>query len=286
MQIQIENNIAYRDAEGYDAQLNTLDIYHAADKKEIIKRPVVLFLHGGNWHGGDKSCVNGRLGGMPRWFVLQGFLFVAANFRLAQNARSPEAGIKEMADDIAKAIKWLSINIRQYGGDSSKITLAGHSSGAHLAALVACDPSYLRGYRQTPEIIKRVIAMDVAHFDVPYALHVLDAQDVGIPDQMERRLSLLKVMGDSLEAQKQWSPAFHWHPHLKDIAFLLLSTGLQRQQEQTFSRLMNQRFCVQLQRYGVQATHQDFAQLNHADFLHHFEGEIATVIKSFLGTDR
>lgn len=38
---------------------------------------------------------------------------------------------------------WTQRTIEGFGGDPERIFIAGHSAGAHLAAMVALDPSYL-----------------------------------------------------------------------------------------------------------------------------------------------
>jgi hypothetical protein len=48
------------------------------------------------------------------------------------------------AADIAKAIKWVHDNAKEYGGSPDTIFVAGHSAGAHLAALVCTDDCYLK----------------------------------------------------------------------------------------------------------------------------------------------
>ena len=45
---------------------------------------------------------------------------------------------------MANAIAHLVAQARTLGIDASRIVLAGHSAGAHLSALVATDPQYLR----------------------------------------------------------------------------------------------------------------------------------------------
>ena len=42
----------------------------------------------------------------------------------------------------------------------------GHSSGAHVAALVATDPRYLRRYRVPRRVIRGVVSLDTAALDV------------------------------------------------------------------------------------------------------------------------
>ncbi len=47
----------------------------------------------------------------------------------------PMGSSHDQADDVAMAIEWCKANIHQYSGDSSRITISGHSSGAHITSL-------------------------------------------------------------------------------------------------------------------------------------------------------
>jgi acetyl esterase/lipase len=46
-------------------------------------------------------------------------------------------------EDGARALAWVGDHIAEYGGRPDRIHLAGHSSGAHVAALLTVDPHYL-----------------------------------------------------------------------------------------------------------------------------------------------
>jgi acetyl esterase/lipase len=48
-----------------------------------------------------------------------------------------------MAQDVAAAVGWTKRKIGTYGGDTTRIFLAGHSSGGHLASVVATDQRFL-----------------------------------------------------------------------------------------------------------------------------------------------
>src|SRR5215210_5903629 len=52
-----------------------LDIHAPAGAKNL---PVVFWIHGGGWQGGDKSSVQEK----PKAFVERGFVFVSTNYRL------------------------------------------------------------------------------------------------------------------------------------------------------------------------------------------------------------
>lgn len=124
-------NIPYV-AEGHERQ--KLDVFRPAGAKD---KPVLLVLHGGGWMIGDKNFF-GIYGDVARGFAKQGFVVVAANYRLSPAVRHPEH-IK----DVARAYAWTRKNIKDYGGNPDKIFVCGHSAGGHLAALLATDPSHL-----------------------------------------------------------------------------------------------------------------------------------------------
>lgn len=54
-----------------------------------------------------------------------------------------------------------------YGGDPQRVFLLGHSAGAHLVALVATAPSYLKAHDLTPKsALAGVMAIDTASYDL------------------------------------------------------------------------------------------------------------------------
>ena len=119
--------------------------------------PVVLLLHGGAWSVGDKSqyaVVGERL-------AQEGCLAAIANYRLSPAVRHPTH-----AQDVARAVAWCYRHAARYGGDPGRFSLVGHSSGAHLASLVALDPTYLAAEGLEPTIIQRVAGIAGAGYDL------------------------------------------------------------------------------------------------------------------------
>jgi acetyl esterase/lipase len=57
---------------------------------------------------------------------------VIADYRLYPQVRFPA-----FLDDGAQAVAWTVRHASDYGGDARRIVLAGHSAGAHLAAMLA-----------------------------------------------------------------------------------------------------------------------------------------------------
>lgn len=108
-----------------------LDIHTVGDANS---RPVLLFVHGGGFIGGDKSIPGmpyyDHLGG---WAVEHGMVGVTMTYRLAPDHQWP-AG----ADDVAGAVAWIREHISDYGGDPARIVLMGHSAGAtHVASCLS-----------------------------------------------------------------------------------------------------------------------------------------------------
>jgi acetyl esterase/lipase len=71
------------------------------------------------------------------------------DYRLVPAVRFPS-----FVEDGAEAVRWVHDNIARYGGDPSRITLAGHSAGAYNAAMLALDPHFLRGAGVDPKVIR------------------------------------------------------------------------------------------------------------------------------------
>jgi len=64
-------------------------------------------------------------------------------------------------------IAWVHEHIAEHGGDPKQVFLLGHSAGAHLVALVATAPAYLKAHKLTPaDALAGAIAVDTASFDL------------------------------------------------------------------------------------------------------------------------
>jgi arylformamidase len=121
-----------------DDPAQRLDVYAPAGDAQA-KRPVLVFLHGGGWVGGYLWWS----GFMALAAKRHGFVLVAPTYRLGPQHRFPA-----QFEDTERVIEWTRANIASYGGDRDRMILAGHSAGAHLAALSTlrgAAPARLRG---------------------------------------------------------------------------------------------------------------------------------------------
>lgn len=97
--------------------------------------PVVIFFFGGSWYHGARDFYDFY----GRAMAEQGFVVVIPDYRLTPKVRFPA-----FVEDGAAAVAWTRANIARYGGDPARISLSGHSAGAHIAAMVTLDQRWLR----------------------------------------------------------------------------------------------------------------------------------------------
>jgi arylformamidase len=105
----------------------TLDIFPSAQ----AGAPVLVFLHGGYWRSLDKS--DHSFVAAP--LVAGGACVVVPNYALC-----PAVTVPQIVMQMVQALLWVHTHITRFGGDPRRITVAGHSAGGHLAAmLLACQ---------------------------------------------------------------------------------------------------------------------------------------------------
>ena len=132
-----------------------LDVYIPARKDKPLT--VLVHIHGGGWEIGDKSLM--KTTGL--FSASQGVLFITPNYRLSPKVQHPAH-----VEDCAAAVAWAFRHAEELGGDKTRIFLSGHSAGAHLAALLATDPTYLQKYGLKPADLAGVIPVDAASYDL------------------------------------------------------------------------------------------------------------------------
>ncbi|MFK8018576.1 MAG: alpha/beta hydrolase [Pseudomonadales bacterium] len=135
-------------------QKNDLDIYRSGNDSVPASKqslnPVLFFIHGGGLMIGDKNN-HKQLG---HKFASLGYTTVLVNHRL-----SPEVSHPDHIEDIATAFAWVQKHIAEYGGDPSRVFVAGHSSGGYLGMLLATNSKYLAKHQFSPEHIRGVVAI-------------------------------------------------------------------------------------------------------------------------------
>jgi len=130
----VTRNLDYIPGTEYSDSRDHLDIHMPLGAKDT---PVLVYFHGGALMFGDKHFGDP----VAQRLVPLGLAVVSANYRLSPGVKHPSH-----AQDAAAAVAWTMQHISEYGGDPSRIYVAGHSAGAYLAALLAVDATYLARY--------------------------------------------------------------------------------------------------------------------------------------------
>ncbi len=127
----------------------TLDVWRPASPSSAA-RAVVIFYYGGGWVNGDR----GAYAFAARAFAKAGYVVVVPDYRKVPTVRFPS-----FVQDGAEAVKWTRDHIGQFGGDATRIAVAGHSAGAYNAIMLTVDPRWLRAIGVDPTIIKAAIGL-------------------------------------------------------------------------------------------------------------------------------
>ena len=117
--------------------LHTLDVYPAT----VSNAPVHIFIHGGYWRGQDKA----NFAVLAEPLVAQGVCVVVINYALC-----PVVTLDDVVASARDAFEWTVRHIGEHGGDPTRVTLSGHSAGAHLGAAILATDWQARGLPANP----------------------------------------------------------------------------------------------------------------------------------------
>ena len=126
--------VAYREGE----KQCTMDIYSPSPKAVKASKagaglPVIIWFHGGGLTGGTRF--------LPEQLKTDEYIVVAPSYRLL-----PKVTINECIDDAAAVTAWVIDNIANYGGDSTKVFVSGHSAGGYLTSMIGLEKKWLEHY--------------------------------------------------------------------------------------------------------------------------------------------
>ena len=98
-----------------------LDFYPAASEKPT---PVVFYIHGGGWRGGDKKT-------NPKGYNDNGISVVAINYRYTKNAVAEKVTppVKAPLEDAARALQFVRSKAKEWNLDKTRIGATGGSAG-------------------------------------------------------------------------------------------------------------------------------------------------------------
>ena len=145
----------------------TLDVFRAEETgtgtgkgaSSTDKAPVLVFLHGGYWRSLDKSDHSF----VAPVFTQAGACVVVPNYALCPGTDIHPVTVPHIVMQIVKALVWVWRNIDQYGGDPARITVAGHSAGGHLAAMMAACVWQAHGDDLPEDLVRNSLSISGLH---------------------------------------------------------------------------------------------------------------------------
>lgn len=136
----LEPNVPYGNSRSH----HTLDVYIPTRSPRPL--PVVMYVHGGAFASLSKDTHRVMALAIAR----RGYLVFNINYR--QGLRHP---FPEPLEDVANALLWVNANADRFGGDRSRIAVAGESAGGNLVTALG--------------------VMHAKRYEVPFARRVYDA---------------------------------------------------------------------------------------------------------------
>jgi arylformamidase len=142
--------------------------------------PVVVFIHGGYWRSMDKK---------DHAFVVPTFTQAGACVVVPNYDLCPQVAVTDIVMQMVRALAWTWRHIADHGGDPRRISVAGHSAGGHLAAMMlSClwdryDPAL------PPDLVTRALSIS-GLFDLEPIRRTLSLQEsLRLTPQQVRRAS-------------------------------------------------------------------------------------------------
>ncbi len=121
------NAIILNDVKYGNHERHRVDIF--IPRKVKYKEGIILFIHGGGWHDGDKAIHYPD----AEYFSHRGYICATMNYRFV----SEDLTVFNELDDITSALETIKTKCSEYGFDIRKSMLSGGSAGGHLSLLYA-----------------------------------------------------------------------------------------------------------------------------------------------------
>ncbi len=122
--VDVTSNIAYG-----SHPRQKIDLFQPRRPAQVAS-PALLFVHGGAFVDGSRNRSDEIYANVLYCAARHGIVGVNIGYRLAPEAKYPEASY-----DIAAVVAWIHSHADEYGIDRSRVFLMGHSAGgAHVAS--------------------------------------------------------------------------------------------------------------------------------------------------------
>ncbi len=216
-----------------------------------------------------------------RWLWLLVMIIILAILAFTE-FNSPRQAYKHPAHirDVASAFAFIKTNISRVGGKCDKISIMGHSAGAHLCALLVMDHQWLSAHHLSVCDIKAVVCISGV-----YTVSLLKKSTLG-------RLVLQNVFGKESEEWPDAFPAsyvddgpYHVNNELVEKSFITPPIMLLNAEYDYSLKEHGVLFGSALKKKGYRTTQYFFKEVNHFNIIAFWFGRhhrIADKIVEFL----
>lgn len=155
----------------------TLDLFFPAP--DVASGAVHMFVHGGYWRMFSKNDFS---------FVAETATRAGAVAAIIDYALMPAVRMDVIVNQVRRAKGWIRAHIAEYGGDPRRLTISGHSAGAHLCSL-------LIGASEEPSGVGAAFLLSGLYDLAPLQSSFLQSE-IGITNAEVERFSPLRLRQD------------------------------------------------------------------------------------------
>ncbi len=170
---EVRNDLVYQDLPGVSLRERNLDLYLPARAANCAPAPIIVWVHGGDWGGGDKAELSDSIAAK---LTEMGYVMASVNYRLSSymyTQHDPPITWPTHANDVAVAMAWLQREAPSFNGDPARMALIGFSAGAQIVANLGTDPRYMESAGLDMSPIRCTASLDVRLYDIPRAAEEL-----------------------------------------------------------------------------------------------------------------
>lgn len=185
-------SLAARDDLRYEADYRfgpspaeSLDLYPAATPHA----PLLVFIHGGYWRSLDKHDFS---------FLVPAFFEAGVAVAMPNYGLAPTTSIEEMVRQMLRALAWLYRTGPQLGIDVKHVVVAGHSAGAHLAAMMLAADWPRWAPDLPPDLLCGAVCISGLYDLQPLVRTPFLQEDLKLTDESARRLSPIRYRPKSI----------------------------------------------------------------------------------------
>jgi hypothetical protein len=262
-------NVPYNTLPGVAPERLMLDLYIKEDYLNDTSgklKPLIFFIHGGTWRSGSKEFSLEKI----EMILDKGYIFVSTNYRLSPDPvniyDSTRVKFPMHIQDVAKSFAKVYEVLPFFKGDTSKITVMGHSAGGNLAVSLATIEHYLAKYEIPITRIKSAVNLDGVGLNLDSLIRSINGNF---------KNEFINAFGNNPEDWKKASPALNFKKDSKVANILLIC------QDSKFRSQFSYEFSEKLSKAGIHSAVYLAYNFDHNEILMNFCSQETEITKVY-----